>query len=167
MSGRHAATPRRRHASLDLLMGCGVVCCLVALCFQCVPALSVKARLVSVFLAVPPNRLDGLERLAVTGALAADAPVAPPESQDGVQVVFDLTSAGQTLVARGTVGRDAQPFALSFTPALSDGGEATVRWVCGAQRPARGWHAASAPALLSLPHGAHYAICRDDGEEGA
>jgi hypothetical protein len=50
---------------------------------------------------------------------------------------------------------------------LSDDGEASVRWLCGKHRASAGWHAANAPAVLVLPHGASFSICRDGGSEGA
>ena len=166
-SRRNRAAGRLRFASLDLVISTGIVCLLVTLCFHDVAALAVKARVIGVFYAQTVERRDSHELMAVTG----DFP--PPQASgslyrsNSMLAPFDLEAAGPALLAKGSVGQDAQPFAISFTPALSDDGEASVRWLCGRHRAPAGWHAASAPAVLVLPHGASIWICRDDGAEAA
>lgn len=167
MSHRSRAGLRLRLASLDVLVSAGVVSLVVALCFQDIAALAVKARLVAAFLAVTAERRDGHELVAFTGDFPVSETPRTPYVQSTPLTPFALVANGPGLLAKGSVGQDAQPFAISFTPALSDDGEASLRWLCGRHRAPAGWHAASAPAVLTLPHGASFTICRDDGAEGA
>jgi hypothetical protein len=167
MSRRTCAAGRLRLASLDVVVATGIVFLVIGLCFQDVAALAVKARLVGVFYATTSERRDSHELMAVTGDFAPPETAASLARQETASASFELVAAGLGLLATGTVGRDAQPFAISFTPALSDDGAASVRWLCGKHRAPAGWHAASAPAVLVLPHGASFSICRDAGPEGA
>ena len=167
MSRPSPAGLRLRLTSLDVLLATGIVGLVVALCFQDIAALAVKARLAGVFFAMTAERRDSHEQVAFTG----DFPVAEAArtlyTQSTPLNPFELVASGPGLLAKGRVGLDAQPFAISFTPALSDDGEASLRWLCGRRRAPAGWHAASAPSVLALPHGASFSICRDDGAEGA
>lgn len=165
MSRRHRAIGRLRFASLDAVIAIGIVCLLVALCFHDVAALAVKARVIGVFFAQTSERRDSHELMAVTGDFPPPQTAGSLYRVDSMLAPFDLVAAGPGLLAKGTVGQDAQPFAISFTPALSDDAEASVRWLCGRHRAPAGWHAASAPAVLVLPHDASFSICRDDGAE--
>jgi hypothetical protein len=158
---------RMRVLGLDVLLAAGVVCLVIALCFSCVAALSVKARLVAVFLSVPTQRWDTQEQFALTGAFPDSRGGYPVDRETTVSTSFDVVRNGAGLLMKGSVGIDAQPFAISFVPAVSDDGEGSLRWLCGMKRAPGGWHAASAPRALQLPHGASYSICRDDGTEGA
>ena len=163
---RSRAAPRLRLASLDVLLSAGIVCLAVTLCLQDVAALADKARLAAVFIAFGVERRDSQELMAITGCFA---PPGAPESlySQSEPTSFEIVSTGPGLLAKGSVGHDAQPFAISFTPALSDDGEASVRWLCGVRRAPAGWRAASAPSRLMLPHGASFSICRDDGGKDA
>ena len=158
---------RFRLTSLDLLLSTGIVCLVVALCFQSVAALAVKARLAGVFYAMTAERRDSHELVAISGEFPAPGTAEPIYTQSTPLTSFDIVSTGPSLLAKGTIGQDAQPFAISFTPALSDDGEARVRWLCGTRAAPIGWHAASAPGVLVLPHGASFSICRGVGAEGA
>lgn len=167
MSRRTRTGMRLRLASLDVVVAAGIVVLVIGLCFRDVAALAVKARVVGVFFAATSERRDSHELMAVTGDFPLPGTAGSLVTQDSTSAPFELVAAGPGLLATGTVGRDAQPFAISFTPALSDDGEASVRWLCGKHRAPAGWHAASAPAVLVLPHGASFSICRDGGSEGA
>ena len=158
---------RLRHLSLDLVLCAGIVGVLVAACLQDVAPLGVKARLITVFIGLTAERRDSLEAFAATGDWPMASGAKPVFSQSSTQTSYDFVPAGAGLIARGQVGKDAQPFAISFVPAASDGGGAHVRWLCGLRRAPAGWAAASAPRVLELPHGASFGLCRDDGGEGA
>ncbi len=167
MSHRSRAGLRLRLTSLDVLVSSGIVCVVVALCFQDIAALTVKARVAAAFFAMTAERRDSHELVAITGDFPSPETAQSLETQSTPMTSFELVANGAGLLAKGSVGQDAKPFAISFTPALSDDGEASVRWLCGKHRAPAGWHAASAPAVLALPHGASFTICRDDGAEGA
>jgi hypothetical protein len=167
MNRRSRAGLRLRLASLDGMVSVGIVGLVVALCFQEIAALAVKARLAAAFLAMTAERRDSLELVAFTGDLPRPGPAHSLETPSTPLTSFELVTDGASMLAQGSVGPDAQPFAISFTPALSDDGAASVRWLCGRRRAPVGWHAASAPAVLVLPHGASFSICRDDGVEGS
>ena len=167
MNRRSGAGQRLRLTSLDMLVSAGIVGLAVALCLQDVAALTVKARLVAAFLAMAAERRDSHELMASTGEFPAPGTAQSLETHSTSLTTFELVAIGPGLLAKGNVGQDAQPFAISYTPALSDDGEASLRWLCGEHRAPAGWHAASAPAVLTLPHGASFSICRDDGAEGA
>jgi hypothetical protein len=156
-------TLRQRARGLELLLCVALIVPSIAACLRWVPALAVKARLAGVFLAMTTARTDSHERFASTGEWPAPSEPVPTGIEPTPRTAFTIAAAGAGLVARGTVGDDAQPFALSFVPAVSDGG-ANVRWLCGQHRAPAGWQAASAPRVLELPSGASYGICRDDGE---
>ena len=166
MSRRSRAGLRLRLTSLDAIVSAGIIGLVVALCFQDVAALAVKARLAGVFFAMTAERRDSHELMAFTGDFPLPGAVRSLETQSTPLTSFGLAADGAGLLAQGSVGKDAQPFAISFTPALSDDGAASVRWLCGRRRAPAGWHAASAPAVLVLPHGASFSVCRDDGAEG-
>jgi len=125
-----------------------------------VPALAFKARLAAVFVHWISARNDGVERHAETGVWPTPAGAGATGVDDSRQVGFAFAPAGEGMVARGTVSDDPRPFALSFVPAVPDGG-AHVRWLCGRQRVPAGWQAASAPRVLDLPSGASFGLCRD------
>ena len=162
---RRAFLDRRlRRLSLEIVLCAGIVGALVAACLQDVAPLGVKARLVTVFIGLTAERRDSLEAFATTGSWPRAADAKPAFGQDATQISYDFQPAGAGLLARGHVGKDAQPFAISFVPAASDDGGAHVRWLCGLRRAPAGWTAASAPRVLELPHGASYDLCRDDGE---
>jgi len=167
MSRGPRAALRLRLTSLDVIVSTGVVSLVIALCFQDVAALATKARLVGVFYASTAERRDSHELMAITGDFPRPEAAEPLLTESTPLTSFELVAFGPGLLATGSVGQDAQPFAISFTPALSDGSEASVRWLCGRHRAPAGWHAASAPAVLVLPHGASFSICRDNGAEGA
>lgn len=158
---------RIRVLGLDALLAAGVVCLLIALCFSCIAALSTKARLTAVFVSMPTQRWDMQEQFALTGAFPDSRGAVPIDRETMTPTSFDVFRNGAGLLMKGSVGTDAQPFAISFVPAVSDDGEGSLRWLCGMKRAPAGWHAASAPRALQLPHGASYSICRDDGTEGA
>ncbi len=158
---------RMRVSSLDLMLAAGILCVAIALCLSCVTALSTKARLVTVFMAVPTERSDTQEQFALTGTFPEPRKAGVIDHQESVSTSFDVVRSGAGLLMEGSVGTDAQPFAISFVPAASDDGEADVRWLCGMKRAPAGWHEAGGPRVLQLPHGASYSICRDDGTEGA
>ena len=166
MSRRSRAGLRLRLTSLDAIVSVGIVGLVIALCFQDVAALVVKARLAGAFFAMTAERRDSHELLAVTGDFPLPGTTRSLETQSTPMTSFELVADGAGLLARGSVGQDAQPFAISFTPALSDDGEASVRWLCGRHRAPAGWRTASAPAVLVLPHGASFSVCRDAGAEG-
>jgi hypothetical protein len=171
VTGRGSRGLARRHLrGLELLLGLAVVGVVLALCMRTIPALAAKARLTAIFTALPTVRNDSIEDYAVTGEFAsyvAAQHAAPIEVQTEPQVSFDITPVGAGLLAAGHVGKDGQPFALSFLPAVSPDGEAHMRWLCGMHGAPAGWRAASAPATFQLPHGVSYADCRDDHQEGA
>jgi hypothetical protein len=167
MSRPSRAGLRLRLTSLDGIVSVGIVGLVVALCFQEIAALAVKARLAGVFFAMTAERRDSHELVAITGGLPAPGTARTLQTLSTPMTSFELAANGAGLLAHGSVGEDAQPFAISFTPALSDDGEASVRWLCGRHRVPAGWHAASAPAVLVLPHGASFSICRDDGAEAS
>lgn len=154
---------RQRARGLELLLCVAVIAPVIATCLHWVPALSVKARLAGVFFAQSTARTDSHERFATTGEWPAPSEPVATGSEAVPHAAFTIAAAGAGLVARGTVGDDARPFALSFVPAASDGG-AHVRWLCGQRRTPAGWQAASAPRIVELPSGASYGLCRDDGE---
>lgn len=158
---------RLRVASLDVVLSAAIVGLLIAACLEYVPALAVKARLVTVFIGLTTERRDSVETFATTGELPVMADARPIFSQTDSQTPYELVPAGAGLLARGQVGKDAQPFAISFVPAVSDDGGAHLRWLCGLRRAPAGWTAASAPRVLELPHGASYGLCRDDGGAAA
>lgn len=155
---------------LELLLGVAAVGIFLALCVQTIPAWTVKGRLAAVFIALTSVRNDSLEQYAIAGEFpvppASDA-LAPIYSESTPLTSFEVVSIDGGLYVTGTVGRDAQAFAISYIPAVSEGGEAHMRWLCGLHRAPVGWRAASAPATLALPDGASYANCRDDGTEDA
>jgi hypothetical protein len=162
--------PRRRLVGGEVLLGVAVIGVFLSLCVQAIPAWALKARLTAVFTALPSARNDSLEQYAITGEFppfvsARDA--APIERQTAPLTSFDIKSIGGGLLAEGHVGKDAQPFALSYLPAVSEEGEAHLRWLCGMHRAPAGWRATSAPAVLKLPPGVRYAECLDDSSEGA
>ena len=161
------AVMRMNVLGLDLLLATSSVCLVVALCFSCMAALSDKARLTSAFLSLPTERWDTQEQFAITGEFPDARSANPVDRQTTVSTSFDVIRSGTGLLMKGSVGPDSQPFAISFVPAVSDDGEGSLRWLCGARRAPAGWHAASAPRVLQLPHGTSYSICRDDGTEGA
>lgn len=167
MSRSHDDVRRMRVLGLDVVLATGVVGLVIAMCSSCIAALSVKARLVSVFLSVPTQRSDTQEQFALTGAFPDSRDAETVDRETTVSTSFDVVRNGAGLLMQGSVGTDAQPFAITFVPAASDDGEGSLRWLCGTKRAPAGWHAASAPRALQLPHGASYAICRDDGTAGA
>jgi hypothetical protein len=156
---------RSRARGLEVLLCTGLLAVVIGACLQCVPALAVKARLVSVFIASTSARSDSAEAFASSGDWPVPSrPVAVGmEGTTDIAVAFEPAAAG--MVARGTVGRAAQPFAISLVPAASDGGQ-HVRWLCGLRRAPAGWQAASGPRVLDLPFHASYGECRDV-KEGA
>ena len=158
---------RLRVAGLDVVLSATIVSLLIAACLQYVPALAVKARLVTVFVGLTVERRDSLEVFATTGELSTPTDAKPIFSQTDSQTPYEFVRAGAGLLARGQVGKDAQPFAISFVPAVSDDGAAHVRWLCGLRRAPAGGTAASAPRVLELPHGASYGLCLDDGGAAA
>ena len=167
MSRRVLVRTRLRSMPFEAFLYGTIVLVVVAACLQSIGALSVKARLAAVFITLPTQRMDVDEAYANAGEFPA------PAGDDAVYmhkeklVSFELLPRGAGLLAQGTVGRDAQPFEIAFVPAVSEDGEASLRWMCGLRRAPAGWRAASAPATLVLPHGASYSICRDVGAEGA
>lgn len=156
---------RARARGLEALLGTGLVAVVIGACLQCLPALAVKARLAAVFIASTSARSDSAEAFASSGDWPEPSrPVAvATEGTPDIAYVFEPAAAG--MVARGTVGRDARPFAISLVPAVSEGGQ-HVRWLCGQRRAPAGWQAASAPRVLELPFDASYGDCRDV-KEGA
>lgn len=154
---------RLRLASLDMSLSLGIVVVAVAACLKCTPGLAVKARLMAVFMQVTLARNDSHERFAFDGELPAVADVARPRAEPSQFTEFAFDPDGAGLVAHGTVGRDGHSFALSFVPAVSQGG-AHLRWLCGLRRAPAGWRAASAPRVVELPEDVSYGACRDDGE---
>jgi hypothetical protein len=167
MSRPHVDIMRMRVMGLDLVLATGVVGLVIASCFSSIAALAVKARLTAVFVSVPTERQDTQERFALTGEFPESRDADRVGRETSVSTSFDVVRSGSGLLMQGSVGTDAQPFAISFVPAASEDGEESLRWLCGMQRVPAGWHAASAPRVLQLPHGASYSICRDDGMEGA
>ena len=162
------ASLRSRARALEVLLGTGLVAFVIGACLQCVPALAIKARLAAVFVAATAIGNDSRERFASTGEWPASADPRPadnvqPGSRSAPRAAYAFEPAGPGLVARGTVGGAEQPFAISFVPAVSDGG-AHVRWLCGERRAPAGWQAANAPRVLTLPTGVGYGDCRDAGE---
>lgn len=164
-------TPRAgRNTALEAILTLGIAAACVAACVRTLPALATKARLVAVFIASPVESQDAVEQFATTGSFAAIPRTTPPDAEADASTLdpaYAFVPDGAGMLASGTVGRDRQPFALSFVPAASDDGEARFVWLCGTRRAPAGWHAASAPRALRLPHGASYSICRDDAAEGA
>jgi hypothetical protein len=156
---------RQRARGLELLLCVALIAPAIVTCLQLTPALAVKARLAGVFFGQTTARADSHERFAATGRWPELSEPVSSGSSETPGPVFAFAPAGAGQVARGTVGRDAQPFALSFVPAVSEGGT-SVRWLCGQHRAAAGWQVASAPRVLELPAGASYGLCRDD-QEGA
>lgn len=156
-------TLRQRARGLEMLLCVALVVPVIVACVRWAPTLAVKARLAGVFFAETSARTDSHERFAATGVWPAPSDPVPTGIESTPRVAYTIEVAGAGLVARGTVGDEARPFAVSFVPAASDGGE-HVRWLCGRRRAPAGWQAASAPRVLELPAGASYGLCRDDGE---
>jgi hypothetical protein len=154
------ASSRRRALGLELLLCAAIVAGATASCLRCVPALAFKARLAAVFVHWTSVRNDSVERHAETGEWPMPADAGASGIDGSRQAGFAFASAGEGMVASGTVDEDPRPFALSFVPAVPDGG-AHVRWLCGRHRAPAGWQAASAPRVLELPFGASFGLCRD------
>ncbi len=155
---------RQRARGLELLLCVAVIVPCIVASLRWAPALAVKARLAGVFFAMTTARTDSHERFATSGEWPAPSEPVPTGMEATPGAALTIVPAGAGLVARGTVGHDALPFALSFVPAASDGG-AHVRWLCGQRRAPAGWQVASAPRVLELPSGASYGVCRDDGRD--